>query len=126
MNSIDNFFDKQGEYGRKIIEAFFLHGITDVLNYAYELENIEQYLETEKDRIRNELLIIFKNRKKYVFRDTDEEFRLTDDFFYYTFDFEGDLPKFKRHLEKASAKQLNNYFKIIFEEDLLLEKDRLI
>lgn len=124
MNNINHFFLSQGNVIRLHVDAFLSIEISEVLNYAYRLESVEAYVESEKQIIRDKILNLFKIHKKLVFAETDMDFELTSDFFEFTLEFNGDLSKFKRHLKVATAKQLTFYKEILFEKDLFLEKNR--
>lgn len=124
MDTIAVFFKNQGDTIKLYVDAFLSNPISDVLNYAFEIEKIEDYLESRKVIIVDKILELFKNHKKYVFAETDDDFVLGNDFFEFVLDFDGDLLKFKRHLKKASVKQLRTYEIKLFEENLFLEKER--
>lgn len=123
MKPIDKLFLDQGDYFKTQIDTFLSLGISDVLDFAYDINSVDEYLQQKKQEIRNCILELFKNKKRYKFRETDEDFELTDDFFEYTLLYDGNLAKFKKHLKVASTQQLQRYHIVLFQEDLLLEKE---
>ena len=116
-------FLQQGEFFREQIDTFLKLGISEVLDYSFNIQAIEDYLENKKQSIRQSILTLFKNKKNYRFQETGEDFILSEDFFEYTLNFDGNLAKFKNHLKKASAKDLYRYEIILFKEFLLIKND---
>lgn len=123
MNTeVHNLFLQQGDYFKEQVRLFLSLGIDNVLDYAFTNDKVFQYVENKRLQLIDEILQLFKNKKKYKFQYTGEDFELTEDFFEYTLLFYGNLAKFKRYLQKCSNSELFEYYRILFKDDLLSEK----
>lgn len=122
MNTVDKFFQQQGEIIQLYVESFLQNDIDDVLDYSFNIEVYERYLLKKSESIRNKILELIKNKKNFIFIETGETFEINEDFLEYDLNFKGDLSKFKRYLKKATVKELVNYENIFFEKNLICKK----
>lgn len=122
MNTVDKYFLQQGKTIQLYVDCFLQNDIDDVLDYSFNIEVYEKYLFKKSESIRNKILDLMKNKKKYIFIETGETFEINDDLLEYELNFKGDLSKFKRYLKKATVKELVGYEKIFFENNLIIKK----
>lgn len=122
MNTVDKYFLFQGDKIKKIIDSFFLNDTSDILDYAFNIQDIEDYLLNKSNLIRKNILNLIKNRKKYVFAETGEMFEITSDFLEYELKFIGNLTQFQRYLKKASLKELKEFERVFFYGNFIIEK----
>ena len=122
MNTVDKYFLQQGKTIQLYVDCFLQNDIDDVLDYSFNIEVYERYLFKKSESIRNKILDLMKNKKKYIFIETGETFEINDDLLEYELNFKGDLSKFKRYLKKATVKELVGYEKIFFENNLIIKK----
>lgn len=122
MNTVDKYFLQQGKTIQLYVDSFLQNDIDDVLDYSFNIEVYERYLFKKSESIRNKILDLIKNKKKYIFIETAETFEINEDFLEYELNFKGDLSKFKRYLKKATVKELVDYEQIFFKNNLIIKK----
>ena len=61
MNTVDKYFLFQGDKIKKIIDSFFLNDTSDILDYAFNIQDIEDYLLNKSNLIRKNILNLIKN-----------------------------------------------------------------
>ncbi|MDO5636250.1 MAG: hypothetical protein Q4G18_03275 [Myroides sp.] len=99
------------------IDAVFSAGLEEIIKYAFTLKEVEECLSKLKADLQKEILLFFKNSKKFKWRETGEDVEINNDFINDVLGANCSVSTFKRRLKKASSSDLEKYKKILFEED---------
>lgn len=121
MNSIKQTINKNPDGWFEHYLAILLeHPVNDVLDYLYNPETIENYLEDKNKALTSEILEWLKNSRQYRYRDTGEPFVVDEMFFDGFFDLQLNRKQFKSKINqgKFSTSQLLKFHKILHDADI--------